>query len=66
MENTRQPLYFKTSLIIQWLGEEYLALSFLASAAACGGYKLRVTGLLLQIHSTACSDSLFLSLNSSS
>jgi hypothetical protein len=39
MENTRQLLYFKTSQITQWLGEEYLAPSSLASTVACGGYK---------------------------
>jgi hypothetical protein len=35
-----RPLYFKTDQITQRLDEEYAAPSSLASAVACGGYKL--------------------------
>lgn len=55
-ENTRDI----TDQITQWLGQENLAPSSLASAAACRGYKLwaqKVTDLLLPLGSTAWSQS---------
>ena len=35
MENTRQFYYFKTSQIIQWLGEELPALMFFVCLVVC-------------------------------
>lgn len=45
MKTTRKLSYCKTSQITQGLGKEYPAPSSLASAAACGGYKLSVPNL---------------------